>query len=219
MWSLHRMCQRRSSTLSLNRNGESHLLGEKSQIKLHRQSPPPGTSSTRRGRPGGGKGARARVPGLPGHVRNRFGFRVVVLARDRDAMSLVLGVRSGQRNPQWTKITPGIAGLAAGSHARRPALSEIREFRKAIPRPRRGSELVFGGPRAAKSSVRCVNTHLTTGDPHVSRMYACPLAWPLRQKPLATRRGLLAALPAQSVRVSTTGHQGSQYLLQGKRAY
>jgi hypothetical protein len=64
-------------------------------------------------------------------------------------------VRSGQTNPLWTKITPDIAGLAAGSHARRPALNEIREFRKTMPRPRRGSELVFGGQRAAKSSCRC----------------------------------------------------------------
>ena len=31
------------------------------------------------------------------------------------------------------------------------------------------------------------------------------------------RGGLLAILPAESVRVSTTAHQGSQYLLQGKR--
>jgi hypothetical protein len=61
----------------------------------------------------------------------------------------VQGVRSGQTNPLWTKITPGIAGLAAGSHARRPALNEIREFRKAMPRPRRGSELVFGFRRPA----------------------------------------------------------------------
>jgi hypothetical protein len=70
--------------------------------------------------------------------------------------------RSGQTNPLWTKITPGIAGLAAGSHARRPAHNEIRELRKTMPRPRRGSELVFGGPRAAKSSWRCPHTHTTT---------------------------------------------------------
>jgi hypothetical protein len=78
--------------------------------------------------------------------------------------------RPGQTNPLWSKITPGIAGLAAGSPARRPALNEIREFRKTMPRPRRGSELVFGGPRAAKSSCRCHHTHPTTGNPHVSRM-------------------------------------------------
>jgi hypothetical protein len=89
-------------------------------------------------------------------------------------------------------------GLAAGSHARRPALNEIREFRKTMPRPRRGSELGFGGPRAVKSSRRCVDTPLTTGDPHVSRMSAWPLAWPLRQELLAARHGLLATLPAQS---------------------
>jgi hypothetical protein len=47
---------------------------------------------------------------------------------------LAFGVRSGQTNPLWTKITPGIAGLAAGSHARRPVLNEIREFRKTMPR-------------------------------------------------------------------------------------
>jgi hypothetical protein len=38
----------------------------------------------------------------------------------------------------------------------------------------------------------------------------------LLQMPLAARRGLLAILPAEAVRVSTIGHQGSQYLLQGK---
>ena len=92
-----------------------------------------------------------------------------------------LGVRSGQTNPLWSKITPGIAGLAAGSHARRPALNEIREFRKTMPRPRRGSELVFGGPRAAKSSWRCPHTHTTTGGPHVSRISARPIAWQLGQ--------------------------------------
>jgi hypothetical protein len=79
-------------------------------------------------------------------------------------------VRSGQTNPLWAKITPGMAGLAAGSHARRPALNGIREFRKTMPRPRRGSELVFGGPRAAKSSCRCHRTHPTTGNPHVGRI-------------------------------------------------
>jgi hypothetical protein len=109
---------------------------------------------------------------------------------------------------QWSKITPGIAGLAAGSHARRPApaLNEFRKFRKTMPRPRprrprRGSKLVFGGPRAAKSSLRCIDTPLTTGDPHVSRMSAWSLAWPLCQKsPL--RRDVAfsppSTLPAQS---------------------
>jgi hypothetical protein len=48
-----------------------------------------------------------------------------------------------------------IAGLAAGSHARCPALNEIREFRKTMPRPRRGSELVFGGPRARAAKSSC----------------------------------------------------------------
>jgi hypothetical protein len=71
---------------------------------------------------------------------------------------------------------PGVAGLAAGSHARRPALNEIREFRKTMPRPRRGSELVFRGPPAAKSSWRCPHTHTTTGGPHVSRISARPVA-------------------------------------------
>ena len=77
-------------------------------------------------------------------------------------------VRSGQTNPLWSKITPGIAGLAAGSHARRPALNEIREFRKTMPRPRRGSELVFGGPRAAKSSCRCQPPPTTTHEIRMS---------------------------------------------------
>jgi hypothetical protein len=88
-----------------------------------------------------------------------------------------------------------------------------------MSRPRRGSELVFGGPRAAKSSWRCPHTHTTTGGPHVSRISARPMAWQLGQELLAARRGVLAILPAQSVRVATTGHQGSQYLLQGKRTY
>jgi hypothetical protein len=39
----------------------------------------------------------------------------------------------------------------------------------------------------------------------------------LGQKPLVVRGGLLAILPADSGRVSTTGHQGSQYMLHGKR--
>ncbi len=50
-------------------------------------------------------------------------------------------------------------------------------------------------------------------------MYAWSLAWKLRQKPLAVRRGLLTTLPAEAVRVSMIGHQGSQYLLHGKRIY
>jgi hypothetical protein len=52
-----------------------------------------------------------------------------------------------------------------------------------------------------------------------SRMSAWYLAWQLRKELLAARRGLLAILPAEAVRVSTTGHQGSQHLLQGKRTY
>jgi hypothetical protein len=47
-------------------------------------------------------------------------------------------------------------------------------------------------------------------------MSAWPLAWQLRKKLLAAWYGLLAILPAEAVRVSTTGHQASQYLLQGK---
>ena len=64
---------------------------------------------------------------------------------------------------------------------------------------------------------------------HVTRMCAWSwqlrqkTTWQLRQKLLAVRRGLVAILPAslhpaEAVRVSKTGHQGGQYLLQGKGA-
>ena len=108
------------------------------------------------------------------------------------------GPRSGQTNPLWTKIMPGIAGLAAGSHARRPALNEIREFRKTMPRPRRGSELVFGGPRAAKSSCRCHHTphHMRSAcQSHVCMTFGlatspeapCGATWPSRHASCITR--------------------------------
>jgi hypothetical protein len=86
-----------------------------------------------------------------------------------------------------------------------------------MPRPHRGSKPVSGGPRAAKNRSRCPPTPATpttTGDPHVSRVSARPLALQLGQKPLPVRGGLLAILPAEGVLVSTTAHQGSQYLLQ-----
>jgi hypothetical protein len=85
-------------------------------------------------------------------------------------------------------------------------LTKFVNFGEAMPRPRRRSKPVFGGPLAAKNSLRCPHTHPTTGDTHVSRMYVWSLAWQLRQKPLAVRRGLLVILPAETVRVSTTGH-------------
>jgi hypothetical protein len=53
----------------------------------------------------------------------------------------------------------------------------------------------------------------------VSRMSAWPLAWSLSQKLFVARRVAFSAPflhKAVRVRVSTTGHQGSQYLLQGK---
>jgi hypothetical protein len=150
-------------------------------------------------------------PRAPGRIRRRLCYLLQGLVTCESVQAIT--------NPLWTKIAPGIAGLAAGSHARRPALNEIREFRKTMPRPRRGSELVFGGQRAAKSSWRCSHTHTTTGGLHVSHISARPVAWQLGQGLLAARRGVLAILPAQSVRVATTGHQGSQYLLQGKRTY
>jgi hypothetical protein len=84
-----------------------------------------------------------------------------------------------------------------------------------MPRPRRGSKPkpVFGGPRAAKSSLRCANTpHPTTGDPHVSRMSAWSLAsgnFVRSSLRLVAQLGLLAILPAE----------GSQYLLQRKGIY
>jgi hypothetical protein len=79
MWSPHRMCQRRSHTLSFNRKGEN-ISSAKKRLNLVTQdtgNPPPGTSSTRRGRPGG-RGARARVPvpGLAGGIQTRFGVVV-----------------------------------------------------------------------------------------------------------------------------------------------
>jgi hypothetical protein len=58
--------------------GESHLLSEKrpdlvTQAHTHTHTPPAlAASSTRRGRPGG-RGARARVPGLAGGIQSRFG--------------------------------------------------------------------------------------------------------------------------------------------------
>jgi hypothetical protein len=90
-------------------------------------------------------------------------------------------VRSDQTNPLWTKITPGIAGLAAGSHERRPALNEIREFRKTMPRPRRGSELDCGGPRAAKSSCSCPPPHWTSREPVFAAGEGDMLAHPLNK--------------------------------------
>jgi hypothetical protein len=130
-------------------------------------------------------------------------------------------VRSGQRNPLWTKITPGIAGLAAGSHARRPALNEIREFRKAIPRPRRGSDNWFSAARGLQKALEDATTHTpTTGNPHAICMYMYDL-W-LGHFARSSLRRDVAFSPRflhNAVRVSTTGHQGSQYLLHGKRIY
>ena len=88
-------------------------------------------------------------------------FRISNLASGRGGPRYCGGQQSGLKK-RLSSPTPGIAGLAAGSHARRPAPNGIREFRKTMPRPRRGSELVFGGPRAAKSSCRCHHTHPTT---------------------------------------------------------
>jgi hypothetical protein len=118
-------------------------------------------------------------------------------------------------------------------HARRPALYEIREFRKAMPRPRRGSELVSGmdsaaarGLPQAKSSWRCshTHTHTTTGGPHVGRIYICTTyglaTWSLVRSSLLRRDAAFSRsflLHQARGRVATTGHQGSQYLLQGKQ--
>jgi hypothetical protein len=73
--------------------------------------------------------------------------------------------------PLWSKITPGIAGLAAGSHARRPALNEIREFRKTMPRPRRGS-LGTGFQRPAGCEKQLEMPPHTHHAPHEVRMLA-----------------------------------------------
>ena len=71
---------------------------------------------------------------------------------------------------------------------RYPAITKFAKFGRRCPvHAGARSKLGFGGPRAAKSSLRCANTHPTTGDPHVSRMSAWSLAWPLRQKPLLRR--------------------------------
>jgi hypothetical protein len=126
-------------------------------------------------------------------------------------------VRPGQTNPLWTKITPGIAGLAAGLHARRPEFNEIREFRKTMPRPRRGSELVFSFQRPAgceKQLQMPPHTHhhmRSAWQSHVCIVFGvvtspeayCGATWRPRH-PSCTKH--------KAVRVSTTGHHGSQYI-------
>jgi hypothetical protein len=64
-----------------NRVLKNPLFWEASQKATHKRSgiTPPGTSSTRRGRPGG-RGARARVPGLAGGIQTRFDRVVVAIA-------------------------------------------------------------------------------------------------------------------------------------------
>jgi hypothetical protein len=139
---------------------------------------------------------------------------------------LIANKRVVEQNCPWCS---GIAGLAAGSGASSMRdtlhLTKFANFGRRCP-AHAGTRNWFSAARGLRKAAgvwRCVDAPLTptTGDPHVSRsrMSAWPLASPLRQKPLAVRCGLLATLPAQSVRVSTTGHQGSQYLLQGKRTY
>jgi hypothetical protein len=101
---------------------------------------------------------------------------------------------------------------------------ETRGFRRGDAASTPGLETgVSGDPRAAENSSRCLHTHTppATGGPHASRMsawcvwHAWSLGWQLRQELLQVRRRLLVILPAEAVRVSTTGHQGSQYLMQG----
>jgi hypothetical protein len=71
----------------------------------------------------------------------------------------------------------------------------MREFRKTMPRPRRGSKPVFGGPRADKGSLRCVNTpphHMRSAcQSHVCMIFGlvtspeapCGATWPSRHPP------------------------------------
>jgi hypothetical protein len=83
-------------------------------------------------------------------------------------------------------------------------LTKIANFGGTMPRPRRGSKPVSGGPRAAENSLAKIPPHT-----HQHRRPACqPACQPHGQKPLAVRRGVLVILPAESVLVSTTGHQG-----------
>jgi hypothetical protein len=70
-----------------------------------------------------------------------------------------------------------------------------------------GSKPVSGGPRAAKSSLRCPTgpptpTHppSNTGDPHVSCISARPLALQLGQKPLPVRGASEVAFSPSSCR-------------------
>jgi hypothetical protein len=132
--------------------------------------------------------------------------------------------------PKLRLVSGGIAGLAAGSHARRPAFNEIREFRKTMPRPHRGSELVFSfsfsGPRAAKSSCRCHHTHTThhhirpACQSHVCIVFGvvtspgayCGATWRSRH-PSCTKRCVYPQLDIAK------GCQGSQHLLHGKGIY
>jgi hypothetical protein len=74
-WPPHRMCRRRSHALSFNRNGEGHLLSEKrpnlvtqaiSFKKLWFLVGPKGPHTCGISWHPGGRGARARVPGLAG---------------------------------------------------------------------------------------------------------------------------------------------------------
>ena len=61
MWSPHRMCRRRSHTLSLNRNGEDHLLSEKRLNLVTRAIPPPAQAAPGGGAPAGRGEGRARA--------------------------------------------------------------------------------------------------------------------------------------------------------------
>jgi hypothetical protein len=93
-----------------------------------------------------------------------------------------------------------------------------------MPHPRRGSELVSGGLRAAKNSSRRLPTPTNQHRRPACRPCICTAfgfgarsearcggaRWPSRHPSCRKQK-------AESGRVSTTEHQGSHYLLQGKR--
>jgi hypothetical protein len=100
--------------LSLNPNGEGHLLSEKGLNLVTRAPPPPppGTKSTRRAR-NAGRGLRARVPELAGGIQTRFG-RVIaceVIRESNKAAKEVVVVGGHEKanrdqNLTGTQLTP-----------------------------------------------------------------------------------------------------------------
>jgi hypothetical protein len=119
MWFPHRMCRRRSHTLSLNRNGEGHLLSEKRLFlvrltDLVRQAISPRDQQHSEGAPRG-EGARAR------EVRDSQGYPNPLWARCGTTKQL-----------QRARIG------RCGRGARGPALHTSYTARKSKERPGRG---------------------------------------------------------------------------------